>query len=191
MAKVGQVSITLCVRRTALTHVLGNEDVDFDRKYGPQISGIYDDIDEVGRLVREKRRLFKGPVGMSVSSPNLAPNPIDTIAEEADEDPTPPSPKIHRSGFLNRKRATTILPPKAPKRKLSFDLFSRPKKPTTQMVISGPIGPVTHTGIGSNPLERTTNIPISSPVGPVKYTGIGSNPLERTTNVTISVPLGR
>lgn len=108
----------------------------------------------------------------------------DDVPEEADGDILPPHPGAHQQELLNRTRANSAVPSKQPKKKMSIPIFNRSKKPGSELTsahpitISGPVGPVTHTGY-ANAVGRATNFTIPSPAESLKNTASASNDLER------------
>lgn len=161
-----------------------NQSEDPDENLSRIAEGLYAEAQEVRSRRRDGLRrvqtsgVMRGPspdrLGLSPNSPTT-----NVTVEEADDGLASPPQEPQHTGDLNQKRATTILPPKALKSKMSFDVFNWTKKRETELTISGPVGPVIHTGYAAHPLQRTTELPISSPVGPVGHAGFASHVLER------------
>lgn len=108
----------------------------------------------------------------------------NNVPEEADGDILPPHPEAHQQELPNRTREKSAVPSKGLKSKMSIDIFSRSKKPGSELTsahpitISGPVGPVTHTGY-ANAVGRATNFTIPSPAESLKNTASASNDPER------------
>lgn len=131
---------------------------------------------QIDKLQQGIHDIKGNPPKKNVSNLDLAAfTSTDDVPEEADGDILPPHPGAHQQELLNRTRANSAVPSKQPKKKMSIPIFNRSKKPGT---ISGPVGPVTHTGY-ANAVGRATNFTIPSPAESLKNTASASNDPER------------
>lgn len=182
----------------ALIHVLANESVEGRVASGTEVfttdsshAELRQEVPlsprarQIALLKQQIRDIERDRARNSVSNLDLATfTSTNTVTEEADGDILPPHPEAHQQESLNRTQAKPTLPSKVPKKKMSFDIFNRSKKSagelnvTSAITISGPIGPVTHTGY-ANAVERATNFSIPRPAESLAHTSSASNDPKR------------
>lgn len=178
----------------ALIHVLANEYVEDSASFGAEVfsadksdAKLSQDVPltprtrQIATLQQAIHDIERNPTRNSESSIDLATFlSTNSGPEEADGDILPPHPEAHQQESLKRTGAKPTLPAKAPKKKMSFDIFNRSKKPASELtnanpiIISRPVGPVKHTGY-ANAVGRATNFSIPRPAESLKNTASASN----------------